>query len=224
MNNTRDPSQPDYNGNSGEQGHPDSRLVPKAIERWLIERTLHTNAAHYAHMPGTPILWSAGKFAEWYPDVLNDGRLTIDHDKPYWPDGWNDQHDRFVEAASKRRNRIPLWIQGDLHVSALGLINQTRGHDLSQNPIVTLGCGTPGTGAPGFPSAFRGTPAVPSLTVQANELVKPIEENGFSLVDFTPDEIKISMFRWNHRSDPEEAIDSLRPFLVRRFKRQRPRK
>ncbi len=221
MNNTRDPEQPDYNGNPGRKGHPESRLVPKAIEEWLIARTLKTPAAHYAHMPSSPVLWGAGKFAEWYPDVLgDDGRLTTDADKPFWPDGWNDQHDRLVTAASGRSDRVPLWIQGDLHASSLGLMTRTRDHDLSANPIVALCCGTPGTGSPGFPSAFRGVKAEPSRTVEAEEIVPAIEENGFSLVDFTPDEITISMFRWNHRSQPEAAIDDLQPFLVHRIPRR----
>jgi hypothetical protein len=219
MNNTRDPEQPDYNGNPNEAGHPDSRMVPKAIERWLVKRTRKTPAAHYSHMCGTPILWTAGKYAEWYPDILVDGQLRIDVDKPYWPDGWDDQHDRLVRAASARRDRIPLWIQGDLHCSALGLMTETRGDDLSKNPIVALGVGTPGTGTPGFPSGFRGVKPKPSLTVQADEILEPLEENGFSLIDYTAREIKVSMFRWNHRTDPEAAIDTLEPFLVKRFER-----
>lgn len=219
MNNTRDPNQPDYNGNPDQRGHPDSRMVPRELERWLIARTRKTRAAHYAHMPSSPILWGAGKFAEWYPDVLDsEGRLTTDEDKPFWPDGWNDQHDRLVVAASRRRDRVPLWIQGDLHSSMLGLMTATRGRDLSRNPIVCLGCGTPGTGTPGFPSSFRGTKSEPSKTVEAREIVPAIEENGFSLVDFTPGAITIRMFRWDHRTQPEGAIDSLRPFIVHRIR------
>jgi hypothetical protein len=219
MNNTRDPAQPDYNGNPAREGHPHSRLVPEAVETWLIERTRRTRAAHYAHMPSTPILWTAGKFAEWYPDLLVEGRLTTQADKPFWPDGWNDQHDRLVLAASRRRDRVPLWIQGDLHSSMLGLMTRTRGRDLSRNPIICLGCGTPGTGTPGFPSGFRGVMAEPSGTVEAREIVSPLEENGFSLVDFTPHAITIRMFRWNHRTQPEDAIDGLQPFIVHRVPR-----
>ena len=45
-------------------------------------------------------------------------------------------------------------------------------------------------------------------------------ENGFTLIDFTPEAITISMFRWNHRTQPEEAIDTLDPFLVHRIPRR----
>jgi hypothetical protein len=85
---------------------------------------------------------------------------------------------------------------------------------------VALCCGTPGTGTPGFPSSFRGIRAEPSTTVEATELVPAIEENGFSLVDFTPHDITISMFRWNHRSQPESDIDNLEPFFIHRIPRR----
>lgn len=240
MTNTRDPHNPEHNGNDTAHGHPDSRAhrmvlrdvgepfhvafetVPEEIENWLIARTRNTPAAHYAHIPSSPILWGAGKFAEWYPDVLgDDGHLTTAKDKPYWPDGWMTQHDRLVTAASVRRDRVPLWISGDLHSSALGVMTRTNEHDLSANPVVALCCGTPGTGTPGFPSSFRGVRAEPSTVVEATELVSAIEENGFSLVDFTPHDITISMFRWDHRAQPESDIDALEPFLVHRIPRRK---
>jgi len=221
MNNTRDPAQPDYNNNPGRDGHPEARLVPKPIEQWLIKRTRSTTASHIAHIPSSPILWGAGKFAEWYPDLLGkDGELSADLDKPFWPSGWHDQHDRLVVATSERRDRIPLWVSGDLHCSALGTISRTRDHDLSANPVVSLCVGTPGSSTPGFPSSFRGTPPIPSTTLTAQEIVQPLEENGFTLIDFTPEAITISMFRWNHRTQPEEAIDTLDPFLVHRIPRR----
>ena len=38
---------------------------------------------------------SAGKWGEWYPDVLDaDKKLTIAQPKPYWQPGWLKQHDR----------------------------------------------------------------------------------------------------------------------------------
>jgi phosphodiesterase/alkaline phosphatase D-like protein len=220
LNNTRDPQQPDHNGNAGQEGHPESRMVPSAVEDWLLERTRTTPARHYAHIPSSPILWGAGKFAEWYPDVLgDDGHLTTSEPKPYWPDGWNLQHDRLLTTASARRDRVPLWISGDLHASALGTINRTNGHDLSANPVVSLCCGTPGTGTPGFPSAFRGVAPEASRTLDATEQVPAVEENGFSLVDFTPEAIVVSMFRWDHRTQSEDEIDRLEPFAVHRFSR-----
>jgi len=219
MTNTRDPQSPDYQGNSDQAGHPESRLVPEAIEEWLLQRTADTDAAHLAHIPSSPILWGAGKFAEWYPDALgDDGHLTSDEDKPYWPDGWNLQHDRLLKATSEQE-RIPLWISGDLHASALGTISRTNDTDLSANPVVSLCCGTPGTGEPGFPSSFRGVRPEPSTTVTAHEIVPAIEENGFSIVDFTPSHVTVSMFAWDYRTQPEADIDSLQPFHVQRFRR-----
>ena len=51
-------------------------------------------------MPSTPVGWSAGKWGEWYPDLLEEsGKLGTTKKKPYWQEGWNRQHDRLLEAA-----------------------------------------------------------------------------------------------------------------------------
>ena len=35
---------------------------------------------HLVHVPSNPPGWSAGKWGEWYPDVLgDDGKLTTAH-------------------------------------------------------------------------------------------------------------------------------------------------
>jgi len=46
------------------------------------------------------------------------------------------------------------------------------------------------------------------------EAVKPIEQHGFTIVDFTPDKISIRMFKWNVKAEPVEAIDTLEPFYT----------
>jgi hypothetical protein len=51
------------------------------------------------------------------------------------------------------------------------------------------------------------------------ETVAPIEENGFSLLDFTPEAITIRYFKWNQWADPVEATDSLQPFHTSEWKR-----
>ena len=52
-----------------------------------------------------------------------------------------------------------------------------------------------------------------------DETLAPIEENGFSIVDFTPDEITIRFFKWKYRRDSVEAIDKLEPFRTTVLKR-----
>lgn len=205
-----------YLSNARDPGldHAESRFVPADVEAWLAARTASSPCAHLAHMPSTPLLWSAGKWGEWYPDFKDpEGVLRADVGKPYWPEGWQDQHDRLVAAASARRDRTPLFVSGDLHATAAGRIVASRGRSFADHPVVSVLSGAVGTGALGWPSQFRGQLPVPSGSVDAEEWVAPIEENGFSLLDFTPGRLRISFFRWRPEQG-EAAIDRLEPFEV----------
>ena len=65
-----------------------------------------TEITHVVHVPSNPPGWTAGKWGEWYPDVLgDDGKLTVKVPKPYWQPGWLKQHDRLMEAIG--RNEAP---------------------------------------------------------------------------------------------------------------------
>ena len=53
-----------------------------------------SEVTHVVHAPSNPPGWTAGKWGEWYPDVLGpDKKLTIKSPKPYWQPGWLKQHD-----------------------------------------------------------------------------------------------------------------------------------
>ncbi len=192
----------------------DSGFVPPDVEAWLLERCARSDALHLAQMPSTPVLWTAGKWGEWYPDALaeRDGekQLRADADKPWWDPGWNAQHDRLLSATASRSDRIPLFVSGDLHAIAAGTIHASNGRALD-SPLVSLLTGPVGTGALGWPSKFRGTVPQPSGTVDAEETIAPLEENGFSLIDFTPAEMRVSFFRWTP-DRPASEIDALEPF------------
>ena len=41
-----------------------------------------------------------------------------------------------------------------------------------------------------------------------------VEEHGFTLVDFLPDRMVLSLFRWDVKSQPVGAIDDLQPFYT----------
>jgi hypothetical protein len=197
-------------------------FVPPAVERWLVERSERSDAAHLAHVPSTPVLWTAGKWGEWYPDVLVEGAgLNPLIGKPFWAEGWRAQHDRLLSAAAVRRDRTPLFVGGDLHATAAGRILRAGHLRLEEHPVVSLLCGSIGTGGGGWPSEFRGTPARPSGTLEAEEWVAPIEENGFSLLDFEPDALRVSLFRWRPE-EGVEAIDALEPFRVLEIPRPGP--
>ena len=189
------------------------RFVPPLAERWLLDRTARGDTLHLAHMPSTPILWTAGKWGEWYPDVQDAaGALSADVPKPYWQAGWKAQHDRLVAAASARTDRTPLFLSGDLHATGAGRILRSGEISLERNPVVSVLSGTVGTGHAGWPSQFRGQRARPSKTLEAEEWLEPLEENGFSLLDYTPESLRLACFRWRPEQG-EAVIDELEPFF-----------
>lgn len=191
-------------------------LTPPQVEAWLLSRMADTGVDHVVNLPSNPPGWSAGKFAEWYPDVLAEGGgLTTALPKPGWQEGWLAQHDRILSAASSMK-RLPLFISGDIHSIAEGRILQSGGHDFRDNPVISVITGTPGTGV-GWPSLARGTVATPPDHLEVEEVVPVLEENGFHIVDFEPDKVTIRHFRWNHQEDPEDAIDTLMPFHVSEY-------
>ncbi len=198
---------------------PEGYFIPREAEDWIIERTLNSDAAHVFNMPSTPVLWTAGKWGEWYPDIQNNqGDLTTDVSKPFWTSAWFEQHNRLLAAASARTDHLPFFVSGDLHATGMGQITKSGSLDLRDNPIISILAGTPGTGNAGWPSNFRGQTARPSLSIEAEEWVPALEENGFSLFDITSDTVSVSQFRWLPR-DGEDVIDTLEPFVVREFKR-----
>jgi hypothetical protein len=53
---------------------------------------------------------------------------------------------------------------------------------------------------------------MPSAHVDLDEQVKPIEQHGFTVADFTPDKIVLRMYKWDIKTQPVEALDTLQPF------------
>ena len=191
----------------------DGVFLPPDTETWLMERmaTPSADLRHVVQVPSTPIGWTAGKWGEWYPDVLQaDGRLGIQTPKPYWQEGWKRQHDRLLEAAAKM-DRKPLFMSGDLHALATAQVLRSNGLDLRRNPITTVLTGPLGTGPLGWPSAFRGTGALPPNGIEIDESLRPLEKNGFTIVDWSEEGVKIRLFSWKLGEDPAK-IDTLEPF------------
>ena len=193
---------------------PSAVYLDTEAEKWLISRMAATDVAHVVHAPSNPPGWSAGKWGEWYPDILGpDKKLTIEVPKPYWQSGWLKQHDRLMTAMSGMKGRAPLVVSGDMHSIALGRMSRSGSQDFSRNPITVALSGTGGTRATGWPSSgWRATLATPSKVLDFEETVKPIEQHGFTLVDFTPDKMVLQMFKWDINKQPVEAIDTLQPF------------
>ena len=201
---------------------PSAVYVDSNVEKWLLDRTQSGEVHNLIHCPSNPPGWSLGKWGEWYPDVLlaEEKKLTTAVQKPYWQSGWLKQHDRLMDALSKNRSRTPLVISGDMHSIALGAMLRSGAYDFSKNPIHVALSGTGGTYSGGWPSSGRRkTPAMTSRVLEFQEEIKPIEQHGFTLVDFSKDKIVLSFFRWDANSQSIEDIDSLMPFHIKELPR-----
>jgi len=199
---------------------PSAVFVDGTVENWLTSRMADRDVTHVVNIPSNPPGWSAGKWGEWYPDILGkDLKLTTEIAKPYWQSGWLKQHDRLMQAVAAMPGRIPLVISGDLHAIAEGRMMRSGSLDFSNNPIAVILAGPLGTGDRGWPSVFRGVGASVPGHLQMEENLKPIEENGFLLMDFTPEIITLRYFKWNQKSQPISNIDTLEPFHTTELKR-----
>lgn len=194
---------------------PSAVYLDPEVEKWLKARTAATDVTHVVHVPSNPPGWTAGKWGEWYPDVLGrEGKLTTNEPKPYWQPGWLKQHDRLIEAMAAMKGRVPLVISGDLHAIAIGRMLRSGKLDLKDNPVNVVLAGPIGSrpGPLGWPSGRRGTGAMPPAHLDMDEQVKPIEQHGFTVVDFTPEKMVLRLFKWDVKTQPVEAIDTLQPF------------
>ncbi len=187
-------------------------FVSPEVEEWLHGRMKATEVRHVAHAPSNPPGWSAGKWGEWYPDILADGKLTIAKPKPYWHTGWLKQHDRLMQSMAAMNGRIPIVVSGDLHAIGIGHMLRAGALDFRARPITTVLSGPIGTRPGGWPSAVRGTKPTPPAHLDLQEDVTPIEQHGFILADFLPDRIVVRLHRWDVKTQPLDAIDTLEPF------------
>jgi hypothetical protein len=60
---------------------PSAVYVDLEVEKWLRARSAATEVAHLIHVPSNPPGWTAGKWGEWYPDVLGPDK-KLDHVRP----------------------------------------------------------------------------------------------------------------------------------------------
>lgn len=199
---------------------PSAVFLDREVERWLRDRTAATDTAHLVHAPSNPPGWSAGKWGEWYPDILGvDGKLTTTVPKPYWQAGWLAQHDRLMASLAAMRGRTPLVVSGDLHAIGIGRMLRSGTQNFDANPITAVLSGPIGTGPTGWPSGRRGIGATPPSHLDLREEVAPIEQHGFTIADFRPDQIVLRLFKWDVNKESLDKIDSLEPFHTARLPR-----
>ena len=190
---------------------PVAGFLPDTVEAWLMRRMAAQETRHVVNLPSTPLGWSAGKWGEWYPDLLQpDGTLGVAKPKYLWQSGWNLQHNRLLQAASGMRG-VPLFLSGDLHALGEGRILRYRNLDLRRNPVLSVLTGPISTGPKAWPSAWRGTPPLTPSGIEVDAGLNPLEKNGFSIIDFTDGGIEGQMFSWK-MGEPEERLDNLAAF------------
>lgn len=193
----------------------DATLFDANAEGWLRARSETEDTSFLMHIPSTPIGWSAGKWGEWYPDVRqSDGTLGIESAKPFWPEGWWSQHQRVIEMLASQENRVPVIASGDLHAFAYGEITKSGDINLEDNPVSCICVGTLGSSGPGFPTIFRGIGAEIPTSLDVDQPFTPLEKNGFSIIDVTPEKMVIKMYGWIP-PEPVEDISSLEPFFIK---------
>lgn len=208
------------------KGHA-AGLVPPVVEDWLIARTRAEDTHHFLQVPSLPVGWSAGKWREWYPDVVvpedadgdsvvvsthggKGGVLTTERTKFMWQKGWFEQHQRLLDALAMQSKRPAAMMSGDLHAIGHALLMRSRDLDLSENPVHSILAGPLGTSMAGWPSFARGITPTPPDVVDLVQDGAPRERNGFTLIDVTPERMTVRQFSWRE-PDPVDAIDTLQP-------------
>lgn len=190
-----------------------AQFLPAATENWLHSRTATQDVKHTFHVPSTPFGWSAGKWGEWYPDLLGkDGQLHPDLGKPYWQKGWQLQHDRILQNMYQAKHKKPIMISGDLHAFAAGRIYRNDTIDFSSNPINCYLAGPLGNNV--FPSTFRKIKASTPAAIGMEEDFDNIEENGFSIVAIDSQKVSVKMFKFLWSRDNLREINDLKPFKI----------
>ncbi|WP_435170233.1 hypothetical protein [Falsirhodobacter sp. 1013] len=53
---------------------------------------------------------------------------------------------------------------------------------------------------------------MPSTVPDFEKTAKLLEEHGFTIVDFTPEHVRIRLFKWNVHNEAADVIDRLEPF------------
>lgn len=184
-------------------------LVPPEIEDWIIGRISNSDTKHFALVPSHPMGWTAGKWREWYPDVVAPeghkgtaaaglmedapkGKLTTQAKKYLWPLGWWKQHQRLLSALY-RREGSRFMFSGDIH--AQGALEITSSGDLSldDRPVTSVLVGPVSTSDATWPSAARGIAAEQPEWLKVRHLIDTKEVNGFAILEVDSTKTKIDL-------------------------------
>jgi hypothetical protein len=176
-------------------GNKNACLISRENENWILSRIKDSNAMHLAFIPSHPFGYTAGKWREWYPDVVAEdgkkgtvvnqllsstkGTLTTDADKYLWQEGWFMQHQRLIKSMSERKGSR-FTFSGDIH--AIGAASIIKSGSLNlKNEVKTFLVGSVGSSSAGWPSFARGIIAESPQDLVCKSIYKIREENGFTL-------------------------------------------
>lgn len=174
-------------------------LVPQEIEDWIVGRVSKSDADHFALVPSHPMGWTAGKWREWYPDVVAPeghtgvakaglmedapkGKLTTAAKKYLWPLGWWQQHQRLLTALHERGGSR-FMLSGDIHAQGALEITSSGDRSLAEKPVTSVLVGPVGTSDATWPSAARGIAAEQPEWLKVRQLVETKEVNGFAFLE-----------------------------------------
>jgi len=190
-------------------GGETASLVPAEIEHWLVSRAAQSEALHFALVPSHPFGWTAGKWREWYPDVVapenytgvvmnnllggTQGALTTKAQKYLWQVGWWQQHQRVLRALSQRSGSR-FTFSGDIHAQGAVALTKSDELDLGKHPVQSLLVGPVSTSDVTWPSAARGIAAALPTQLSAESIVATKEVNGFTMFRFTPTQATAELY------------------------------
>ena len=98
-----------------------------------------------------------------------------------------------MESLNAQKRRAGSVLLYDLHAIGHAALEQSGDINLSKNPVHYVLTGTLGT-QNGWPSDARGTPPQTAIGLSHETRGEVLEQNGFTLLDVTPDEVTIRLF------------------------------
>jgi hypothetical protein len=184
-------------------------LLPASVEQWVVDRIKSSNVTHFALVPSHPFGWTAGKWREWYPDVVapegftglvtnellgaTQGELTSAAEKYLWQRGWWVQHQRLLSAlASRPRSRF--MFSGDVHAQGAIAIDRSGELNLSDAPLTSILVGPVSTSDGTWPSFARGLSASLPADLHASTLAVTDEVNGFTIFDISKERVTATLY------------------------------
>ena len=184
-------------------GDKKALLISKKNEEWLLSRINQSKAKTLAFIPSHPFGYTAGKWREWYPDVVaeegasgtvinellsgNKGSLTTEVNKYLWQEGWFFQHQRLIKAISERKGSRFVF-SGDIH--AIGAVSIIKSGKLKlKNKLKSFLVGSVGSSSAGWPSFARGITAESPENLECESIYEVKEENGFTFFNISKDKV-----------------------------------